>query len=66
MRFEVLHLGEGLFYGVELGRVARQQPQLASLLLYEVPDPPGLVHRERLSIRIICPLLRRGGRTFLT
>src|SRR5215211_4096559 len=34
---EVLYLGEGFFYGVEVRRVGRKEPQLASLLFDEMP-----------------------------
>ncbi len=63
---EVLHLGEGLLYGVEVRRVARQKPQLASPLLDEAPDPPAFVCTDRLSIRTICPGRRLGAKVFLT
>src|SRR5215216_4659610 len=41
-----LNLREGLLYGVEVGGVGRQQPQLAALLLDQFPDPFALVHGE--------------------
>src|SRR5215218_8566927 len=38
-----LELGEGLLYGVEIGRIGRQVDELASLPLDQLPDPLSLV-----------------------
>src|SRR3954447_10452561 len=48
--------GEGFFYGAEVRRVARQEPQLASPFLDELSLTHLLVCTERLSMSTICPL----------
>src|SRR5215217_3256314 len=38
-----LELGEGLLYGIEVGRIGWQVDKLTSLTFYEFPDPFSLV-----------------------
>jgi hypothetical protein len=55
-----LYLREGLFYGVEVRRVGRQQPQLAAPLFDELSDPATPMHGEVVHKDYLPRLKRRG------
>src|SRR5687768_17567711 len=60
---EVLYLGEGFFYGVEVRRVGRSHswhPFSSMRSLTQL-----LLCTDRLSISTICPAFRRGARISL-